>query len=97
MLAALRSARNSRERGNPAADHARAFTYALEHDLACTCHAGEGDGADSVRQALHVCGAQRLGHATRLAEDEALMDYVGEERIPLEAAMAPPLSKTRDA
>ncbi len=75
------------ERGNPASDHARAFRYALEHDLACTCHAGEGDGADSVRQALHVCGAQRLGHATRLAEDEALMDYVGEEHIPLEICL----------
>ena len=32
----------------------------------CTVHAGEGDGAESVRQAVHECGAHRLGHATRL-------------------------------
>lgn len=75
------------EFGNPAAEHARAFAYARENDLACTCHAGEGDGPDSVRQALHSCGAQRLGHATRLIEDPALVDYVGEERIPLEICL----------
>ena len=75
------------EQGNPAADHARAFAHAREHGLACTCHAGEGDGADSVRQALHQCGAQRLGHATRLFEDQSLVDYVGEERIPLEICL----------
>src|SRR4051794_2721864 len=44
------------EVGHPARAHARAFEYARMHDLACTCHAGEGDGADSVRQAVHVCG-----------------------------------------
>jgi adenosine deaminase len=57
------------EAGNPAADHAEAFSYARHHDLACTCHAGEADGPDSVRQAVHVCGAHRLGHGTHLIED----------------------------
>ena len=40
--------------------HAAAFEYARSHDLACTCHAGEGDGADvgarggaRVRRAPH--------------------------------------------
>jgi adenosine deaminase len=32
------------EAGNPARLHAKAFEYARSHDLACTCHAGEGDG-----------------------------------------------------
>ena len=41
------------EMGYPAADHEAAFLYARERDLACTCHAGEGDGALSVRQAVH--------------------------------------------
>ena len=75
------------ERGNPAAEHARAFAWARDNDLACTCHAGEGDGAESVRQALHQCGAHRLGHATRLIEDESLVDYVGERRVPLEICL----------
>ena len=75
------------ERGHPAALHADAFRYARDHDLACTCHAGEGDGAQSVRQAVHVCGANRIGHATRLAEDESLTQYVNDRRIPLEICL----------
>jgi len=75
------------EVGNPAKAHARAFEYARMHDLACTCHAGEGDGAESVREAVHVCGAHRLGHATRLIEDTSLTDYCNDRRIPLEICL----------
>ena len=75
------------EFGNPAKAHARAFDYARSHDLACTCHAGEGDGAESVREAVHVCGAHRIGHATRLIEDTSLTDYCNDRRIPLEICL----------
>jgi adenosine deaminase len=75
------------ERGHPARDHAEAFAYARQHDLAVTVHAGEGDGADSVRQAVHLCGAHRLGHATRLIEDESLTHYVNDRRIALEVCL----------
>lgn len=75
------------ERGHPARAHAEAFAYAREHDLAVTVHAGEGDGANSVRQAVHVCGAHRLGHATRLIEDESLTSYVNDRRIALEVCL----------
>ncbi len=75
------------ELGNPAAEHRRAFEHARLNDLPCTCHAGEGDGADSVRQALHVCGAHRLGHATRLIEDASLTEFVNDRRIPLEICL----------
>jgi len=75
------------EAGFPASQHAAAFFHAREHDLACTCHAGEGDGPESVRQALHVCGAHRVGHATRLIEDESLTDYVNDRRIALEICL----------
>ena len=75
------------EEGNPATEHAAAFSYARYHDLPCTCHAGEGAGAESVRQAVHVCGAHRLGHATRLIEDRSLMDYVIDRRITLEICL----------
>jgi adenosine deaminase len=60
------------ELGNPAALHAEAFRYAREHDLLCTCHAGEGAGAESVRDAVHVCGATRICHANRLIEEASL-------------------------
>ena len=75
------------EATHPAAQHARAFAYAHDNGLACTCHAGEGAGAESVRDALHVCHADRLGHAARLVEDASLIDYVGEHRVPLEICL----------
>ncbi len=52
-----------------------------------TCHAGEGDDAVSVRDAVHRCGAHRIGHATRLFEDQSLTDYVNDRRIPLEICL----------
>jgi len=76
------------ERGHPARDHRLAFAYALAHGLACTCHAGEANGADSIRQALHDCGAQRIGHGTRLGQDPPLEEYVLEHRIPLEMCLS---------
>jgi adenosine deaminase len=75
------------EAGNPAAAHADAFSFAREHDLACTVHAGEGDGPRSLREAIHLCGADRIGHGTRLIEDESLVQYVNDRRIPLEICL----------
>ena len=75
------------ERGHPAREHRDAFAHAAQHGLACTCHAGEGDGAASIREALHVCGAQRIGHGTRLHEDPALLEEVVARRIPLEMCL----------
>jgi len=75
------------EHGHPARDHGAAFALAARHGLACTCHAGEGDGPGSIHQALHACGAQRIGHGTRLGEDPALLEYVVAQRIPLEMCL----------
>ena len=72
------------ELGNPASAHALAFDYARQHDLAVTVHAGEGDGPASIREALHRCGADRIGHGTRLREDPSLEAYVIDHRITLE-------------
>ena len=75
------------ERGYPAADHESAFQHAIAHGLACTCHAGEGWGPDSVRQAVEACGAKRLGHATRLIEDAALTEDVARRGVALEICL----------
>jgi adenosine deaminase len=76
------------ERGHPARDHRAAFEYAAGHGMACTCHAGEGDGPHSIHQALHEVGAQRIGHGTRLGEDPALLEEVVARRIPLEMCLS---------
>ena len=75
------------ERGHPARDHRTAFEYAAAHGMACTCHAGEGDGPHSIQQALHEVGAQRIGHGTRLGEDPALLEEVIARKIPLEMCL----------
>ena len=75
------------ELGFPASHHAAAFAFARKHNLAVTVHAGEGDGARSVRDAVHACGAHRLGHATRLIEDPELTQYVNDRRIALEICL----------
>ncbi|MGH7751883.1 MAG: adenosine deaminase family protein, partial [Gemmatimonadales bacterium] len=56
--------------------------------MACTCHAGEGDGPESIHQALHDCGASRIGHGTRLGEDPALLAEVVDRRVPLEMCLS---------
>jgi adenosine deaminase len=61
------------EIGNPASLHAQAFLHCEENGLPCTCHAGEGDGAGSIAQAMHTCHAHRIGHGTHLIDDPALM------------------------
>ncbi|MBK6488233.1 MAG: adenosine deaminase [Gemmatimonadetes bacterium] len=75
------------ELGHPASTHVDAFSHARTHGLACTCHAGEGDGAQSIWQAVHQCGASRIGHATRLYEDPILSEEVKDARITLEICL----------
>ncbi|GAB3151749.1 adenosine deaminase family protein [Microbacterium neimengense] len=60
------------EEGHPARDHARIFEDAARAGLSRTVHAGEADGAESIRDAVALCHAQRIGHGARLAEDIAL-------------------------
>ena len=76
------------ERDYPAKDHAEAFYYIMNHNMPATIHAGEGFGPESIHQALHRCGANRIGHGTRLHEDPDLLDYVNDLRIPLELCLS---------
>lgn len=75
------------EAGHPAAAHRDAFHFAAAHGIACTCHAGEGDGASSIRSAIDDCGATRIGHGTRLLEDNALLEHVRRSDITLELCL----------
>ena len=75
------------EVGNPASRYADAFAIARHGDLPCTCHAGEGAGAESVREALHVCCANRIGHGTHLIDDERLTEYCNDLRVPIEVCL----------
>ena len=68
----------------PAKVHRAAFQLVVDNNINCTAHAGESFGPDSVHQAIHKCGAHRIGHGTRLIESGDLMNYVNDHRIPIE-------------
>jgi adenosine deaminase len=72
------------EVNNPAKLHRQAFQLVIDNNINCTAHAGEAFGPDSVAQAIHKCGAHRIGHGTRLVENGELLNYVNDHRIPLE-------------
>lgn len=75
------------EESYPAKHHREAFYIILNNNINCTAHAGEAYGPESVHQALHYCGAHRIGHGTRLKEDGDLLNYVNDHRIPLEICL----------
>lgn len=68
----------------PAKDHKEAFQLVRDNNINTTIHAGEAYGPSSIAQAIHVCGAHRIGHGCRLREDGDLLHYVNDHRIPLE-------------
>ncbi len=76
------------EKDYPAKAHREAFDIIHKNNVNSTVHAGEAFGPASIAQALHYCGAHRIGHGTRLVEDDDLMRYVRDHRIPLEMCLS---------
>jgi len=72
------------EYDHPPKAHSEAFSLVRQNNINVTIHAGEAYGPASIAQALHVCGAHRIGHGCRLREDGDLLRYVVDHRIPLE-------------
>jgi adenosine deaminase len=87
------------EFGHPPKRHLEAFQYIRNKNFNITIHAGEAFGPESIWQALQICGAHRIGHATRLVEDMvtsgtrierlgSLANYVRDRRVPLECCLS---------
>jgi aminodeoxyfutalosine deaminase len=56
----------------PTVNFRPAFDYARQQGLHTLCHAGEIGGPDSVREAIELLGAERIGHGIAVMRDEAL-------------------------
>jgi len=87
------------EFGHPPKRHIEAFQYIRAKNFNITIHAGEAFGPESIWQALQICGAHRIGHATRLVEDMnvagtridrlgSLAHYIRDRRVPLECCLS---------
>jgi adenosine deaminase len=72
------------EVGFPAAPYAPHFARAAAIGLPAVPHAGETEGAASVRSALEDLGAVRIGHGVRCLEDPELVDLLVERETMLE-------------
>ena len=83
------------EAGFPPSRHMDAFDLIRSEHFHITIHAGEAFGLPSIAEALSYCGAERLGHGVRIADDiiasadgsfrlGRLADYVRDRRVPLE-------------
>jgi adenosine deaminase len=67
------------------ADYAAAFVEARRLGIGRTVHAAEGRSPDEIRVAVEALGAQRLGHATSLLDDERALAVVIERGVTIEA------------
>ena len=61
-----------KEDGFPPSRHLDAFQLVMREDFHITIHAGEAFGLPSIAEALHYCGAGRLGHGVRIVDDLVL-------------------------
>jgi adenosine deaminase len=60
------------------------YEQARNNGFHTSAHAGEAAGAESIWGALKALRADRIGHGTRAEEDDALLDYLAEQQIPIE-------------
>ena len=72
----------------PAAPFAEVFRAARESGLHLVHHAGETAGPASVREALIVGHAERIGHGIRVLEDPDLVAELVARQVPLEVCPA---------
>ncbi|MFZ4814227.1 MAG: adenosine deaminase [Phototrophicaceae bacterium] len=68
----------------PPEPFAHVFAQAKQHGLKSLPHAGEGEGAASIRGAVQALQADRIGHGVRAIEDPHLLNILAERQIPLE-------------
>ena len=82
------------EDGFPPSDQLDTFEYLRRENAHFTIHAGEAYGLPSIWEAIQLCGAERLGHGVRIADDidfnhtpprlGRLASYVRDRRVTLE-------------
>jgi adenosine deaminase len=71
----------------PAALFQEHFRLARDAGWHVTIHAGEISGPASVREAIDLLGAERIGHALSAVQDPALMDLLAERCIGVESCL----------
>lgn len=71
----------------PLADFSYIFDEARKRGLRYTCHAGDSQGPDTVRDAIEVFGARRIGHGHHIFDDKALCERARDLGVTLEICL----------
>ena len=74
------------EQGFPPELFIEAFKKAKSNSLRLVAHAGETEGPKSIWGALKSLGAERIGHGVRSLENPNLIQYLIQNKIPLEVS-----------
>ncbi len=74
---------DSSEVGHPPSKFVRAFARARALGLSAVAHAGEEGPPDYIREALDLLHVARIDHGVRCLEDDALVERLRAERVPL--------------
>jgi len=74
---------DSGEVGNPPEWFAQAYALARSAGLHAVAHAGEEGPPEYITGALDTLGAERIDHGVRCDEDQALVERLAREQIPL--------------
>jgi adenosine deaminase len=74
---------DSSERGHPPEKFERVFKLAQQLGLKAVAHAGEEGPPAYIWSALDVLHAERIDHGVQAIHDEALMQRLAKERVPL--------------
>ncbi|HTS70047.1 MAG TPA: adenosine deaminase [Terriglobia bacterium] len=72
------------EAGGPARLFPEIYREARDLGLHTVAHAGEACGPESIRDAVELLGAERIGHGLTALRDPNVMAMLRERRIPLE-------------
>ena len=68
----------------PTVNFRPAFDLARSEGLRIVCHAGEIGGPESIREAVEILGAERIGHGIAAMHDVALAESLATRHIVLE-------------
>lgn len=72
------------EQRGPAELFTEVYHEARELGLHTTAHAGESAGPESIRAAVELLGAERIGHGLSAVRDPSVMALLRERQIPVE-------------
>jgi len=75
------------EQDYPPEPFADIYKRARQLSFHTSAHAGEAAGPESIWGAIRSLKVERIGHGTRAFEDNALVEYLAEYRIPLEICL----------